>query len=336
MSASADIVSRLRRRAQQQPARVVLPEGEEPRIVMAAAFAYREKIAEPLLLGDPERIAAAAHQANVSLEGIDVVDPRTDPRRAALAERFCQARRTMAPPPAEALEMLKEPLLYGTMLVHGGEAAGLLAGALTSTSETIDPALRLRTMRPGMGPITSCFIMQVPGASSFGEAGTFVFSDCALNPEPSPVMLAQIAIAAAQVARQLCEMEPRVALLSYSTHGSAEHQLVEKVQLALGETKKRAPELDVDGELQVDAALVETVARLKAPQSPVAGRANVLVFPSLEAGNIAYKLVERLAGARAIGPIFSGLNWPVNDLSRGCSVEDAIDMLAVTSIMAGA
>ena len=336
MGAPNDIISRLRQRAQERPAHVVLPEGDEPRIIAAADFAKREGIAEPLLLGDAGAIASAARNANVSLEGITCIDPRRDPRRESLAERYCQARGRHAPPMHEALEALKEPLLFGTMLLHMSEADGLLAGARTSTNRTIDPALRVRKLRPGLGPIASSFIMNLPQGASFGEVGTLVFADCALNPEPSPAMLARIAIAAARTARQLCEMEPRVALLSFSTHGSAEHERVEKVQRALAEVKKRAPELAVDGELQVDAALVESVASLKAPRSDVAGQANVLIFPSLEAGNIAYKLVERLAGARAIGPIFSGLNWPVNDLSRGCSTDDVIDMLAVTSIMAKA
>jgi phosphate acetyltransferase len=328
MDNPTDIIQSLRHRARQQPARIVLPEGEEPRIVAAAVQAFREGIAVPLLLGNRDNIGSAATEASVSLEGIECLDPRTSLDRDQLAERFCEARGSMAPPPQEAKEQLQEPLLFGTMLLHAGQADGLLAGARTTTAETIEPALRLRTLRPGLGPVTSCFIMDVP------NGGTFIFADCALNPTPSPVMLAQIAIAAARQASTLCDMEPKVALLSYSTHGSADHERVDTVKQALIETRKRAPELDVDGELQVDAALVETVAALKSPQSPVAGKANVLVFPGLEAGNIAYKLVERLARARAIGPIFSGLNWPVNDLSRGCSVDDAVDMMAITSIMA--
>lgn len=332
MNAPLDLIARLRQRAREQPARVVLPEGDEPRIVIAAAYAQREGIAAPVLVGDTQKVARVARESDVSLQGIELVDPSSDPRRRTLAQRYCEARRSLAPKGDEALEALKEPLLFGTMLLHAGEAEGLLAGARATTSETIDPALRVRTLRPGLGPITSSFIMHLP--ESAGGARTLVFSDCALNPDPSPPMLAQIAIAAARKARLLCELEPRVALLSFSTHGSAQHERVDKIERALEELRKRAPELRVDGELQVDAALVESVGTLKAPGSAVAGRANVLIFPSLEAGNIGYKLVERLAGARAIGPIFSGLNWPVNDLSRGCSVDDVIDMLALTSVMA--
>lgn len=332
MTRFSAFVSRLRDRGRQRPARIVLPEGDEPRIVAAAAQARDHGIAEPVLLGDPGRIADAAREADVLVDGIVCVNPETDEGRTSLAERYVQQRGRQAPRLGEAREALKDRLLFGTMLLQAGEVAGLLAGARTATKDTIEPALRIRKLRPGLGPIASCFVMILaPGRE---DERALVFADCALNPEPSPAMLAQIAIAAAGRARLLCEVTPRVALLSFSTHGSADHERTQKVQQAFAEVKNRAPDLIVDGELQVDAALVEEVARTKVRSSPVAGRANVLVFPSLEAGNIAYKLVERLAHARAIGPIFSGLNWPVNDLSRGCSVDDAVDMLAVTSILA--
>jgi phosphate acetyltransferase len=275
-------------------------------------------------------VRQAAAAANLAVDHLSVISPleRIDD---ALAERFKAARRSSSLTLETAKQELADPLVLATALLLEGEAAGLLAGVQTTTAETITPALRVRTLRPGLGPVTSCFIMSIGHAA---DERVLVFSDCALNPEPSAAMLVQIAIAAGRVARKLCALEPRVALLSFSTHGSAEHARVAVVREAAKELRRRAPDLAVDGELQVDAALVESVASQKAPTSSVAGRANVLIFPSLEAGNIGYKLVERLAGARAIGPIFSGLNWPVNDLSRGCSVDDAIDMLAVTSIMA--
>ncbi len=329
-----DIVSTLRMRAQRAPARVVLPEGDDPRIVEAAARCRDEGVAEIVLLGAEETLQALAAERGVSLEGLTRIDAARDPRKVTLAQRFRDARKSVAPTPAQALRELQDPLMFGTMLVHAGEAAGLVAGARTSTARTIEPALLLRTMRPGLGPIASSFIMHLPKRPEIGVGGTLLFTDCGLNPDPSPAMLAQIAIAGARVGEVLCGFEARVALLSFSTLGSAEHERVEKVREALAQVRTRAPELVVDGELQADAAIVEAVGRLKAPGSPVAGRANVLVFPSLEAGNIAYKLVERLAEARAIGPIFSGLNWPINDLSRGCSVDDVVDMVAITSIMA--
>jgi phosphate acetyltransferase len=329
-----DIVSMLRERARRAPARVVLPEGDDPRIVEAAARCRDAGVAEIVLLGAADTLQRIAADQGVSLEGLTTIDVARDPRKVILAQRFREARKSAAPTPAEALRELQDPLLFGTMLVQTGEADGLVAGARTSTARTIEPALLLRTMRPGLGPIASSFIMHLPDRPDVGAEGTLVFTDCGLNPEPSAAMLAQIAIAGARIAETLCGLEPRVALLSFSTLGSAEHARVDKVREALAQCRKRAPELVVDGELQADAAIVESVARLKAPQSPVAGAANVLVFPSLEAGNIAYKLVERLAGGRAIGPIFSGLNWPINDLSRGCSVDDVIDMVAITSIMA--
>lgn len=328
MPQPSTFISRLRDRARSNPARIVLPEGDDPRIVVAAAFARDQRIAEPILLGRLNEIAHAARAASVSVDEITCIDPQSDPRRASLAQLYVEQRGREAPSLEQAREALREPVLFGTMLLHAGHVQGLLAGARTPTKDTIEPALRIRKLRPGLGPVSSCFLMHLP------RGDTLVFADCALNPDPSPAMLAQIAIAAADRARLLCELEPYVALLSFSTHGSADHERTQKVRQALAEVHRRAPNLAVDGELQVDAALVDHVARTKLADSPVAGRANVLIFPSLEAGNIAYKLVERLAGARAIGPIFSGLNWPVNDLSRGCSIDDVVDMLAVTSILA--
>jgi phosphate acetyltransferase len=333
----SSLSTRLRQRARTRPARVVLPEGGDPRVVQAAAAAHRQGIAQVVLLGAPGAIEAAARAAGANLDGVPCADPAADPRLDRLAARYRDARRSDSAGLAAARAILADPIVFGTMLVESGEADGLVAGACATTGATIEPALRVRRLTPGQGPLTSCFLMEIPpGRLAAGRGDVLVFADCALNPDPSPMMLARIAIAAARAARELCEMEPVIALLSSSSHGSASHERVLAVRQAVAEVRRRAPELCVDGELQADAALVADVGERKAPGSPVAGRANVLVFPDLESGNIGYKLVERLAGARAIGPVFSGLGWPVNDLSRGCSVDDILDVVAVTSIQASA
>lgn len=322
----------LRDRARAGPTRVVLPEGDDPRVLRAAEIVAREGIASPILLGARRALTATSSELGVQLTGLTWYDPGLDVRRVDLATRYRTARRGGVSD-GEAMELMADPLHFGTMLVQIGAADGLVAGARTTTSDVIGPALAIRRMVPGLGPISSCFLMGSHAASeaSTGD-GVLVFADCALHPAPSPAMVAQIAIAAARACRDLCGLEPRIALLSSSTLGSASHEASLKMSAARDELRRRAPELSADGELQADAALVPEVAQQKAPHSPVAGRANVLVFPDLESGNIAYKLVERLAGLRAVGPLFSGLNFPVNDLSRGCSVEDVIDVIAVTSI----
>lgn len=327
--------STLRERAKAMVTRIVLPEGEDPRILRAAAAIRDMSLADVVLLGNGETLDNSAAGLGIDLTGIERIDPATDPRRTVFANRYLETRSSDAGTFQAASELVADPLFFATMLLEAGAADGLVAGARSTTAATIAPALRLRRMRAGMGPITSCFLMELPPGRLPSEVGdVLVFADCALNSAPSSAMLARIAMAAAEAARDLCGLEPRVALLSSSTKGSTTNDRVEAVRGAVAELRRRAPELCVDGELQADAALVADVADSKASGSPVAGRANVLVFPGLESGNIAYKLVERLGGARAIGPIFFGLNWPVNDLSRGCSLDDVIDVVAVTAIQA--
>jgi phosphate acetyltransferase len=335
-TSTGGLSARLRERARAGRARIVLPEGDDPRVVQAAARVRAEGIADPILLGARrEAVVDAARVVGADLSAMTVLDPASDPRRHDLAARYLSARPADKSTAVEAAELLLDPLYFGSMLLHAGQADGLVAGAVSTTAATIEPALRLRRMRPGMGPITSYFLMELPpGRLPDGQGDVLVFADCALNSAPSSAMLARIAMAAAQAADELCGLQPRVALRSSSPRGSTTNDRVVAVRGALDELARRAPTLLVDGELQADAAIVADIAALKAPDSPVAGRANVLVFPGLESGNIAYKLVERLAGARAIGPIFAGLNWPVNDLSRGCGVEDIIDVVAVTAIQA--
>lgn len=333
MPSSPSLSQRLRERARRDSAIVALPEADDARVVTAARIVADEGIARPLLIGDLADTQRAAADAGVTLDRIDLVDPVTDPRRTSLARRHAGARPGIDLP--NATELAADPLWFAAMLVDAGGADGLVAGARTTTADTIEPALQMRRLVPGMGPIASCFLMELPSGRLPDEVGdVVVFADCALNPLPSSAMLARIAMAAAAACRELCGMEPRVGLLSSSTKGSATNERIEVVRGALDELARRAPDLTVDGELQVDAALFAEVGRRKSPDSPVAGRANVLVFPDLESGNIGYKLVERLAGARAIGPLFSGLNWPINDLSRGCDVDTIVDVVAVTAIQA--
>ena len=233
----------------------------------------------------------------------------------------------------KARETLKDPIYFATMMIQSNAADGLVSGAEHSTADTIRPALQIIKTKPGISVVSGCFIMYVPN-STFGDNGLFVFADCAVNPDPSSEQLAEIAISSAETAKALCDMEPRVAMLSFSTKKSADHPNVDKVIKAFEIAKEKVPSLEIDGELQADAALVESVGQKKSPGSKVAGKANVLIFPDLQSGNIGYKLVERLAKAHAIGPFLQGLNKPVNDLSRGCSVQDIIDVTAVTAIQA--
>lgn len=319
------------------PPRLVLPEGQDDRVVQAAVLAARDRIATPILLGSAETADAAARRVGAPAPGLTWLDPLTDPRLPGLASALRERAPGVVADTDAALELLTDPLYFATMLVLTGEAAGMVAGASTSTAATIQPALQVRRLTPGLGPVNSCFLMDLSHLPAADVMSPYlVFADCALTPAPSPAMLAQIAITAARAADELCGLPPRVALLSSSTWGSAGHDAALRVRAALSEVKRRAPDLCVDGELQVDAALVPEVGQRKAAGSPVAGRANVLVFPDLESGNIAYKLVERIAGARATGPLFFGLNFPVNDLSRGCEVDDILDVMAVTAIQARA
>lgn len=324
-----DLLNSVRDRAKALQKTIVLAEGEEPRIITAAAKINAERIAKIVLLGDPDVIAKKCPGAD--LDGIKIVDIAKADTKAYAAALY-ELRKAKGMDMDTARKLVKDPLYFGVMMVKNGEADGMVAGSVNATGDVLRPALQIIKTAPGIKTVSSCFIMVMDKSSQYGENGILVFGDCAVNPDPNSEQLADIAVASASTAAAIGGISPRIALLSYSTKGSAKGELVDKVTAALDIVKKTHPQLQIDGELQADAALVPTVADLKAPGSTVAGKANVLIFPDLQAGNIGYKLVQRLAGVEAIGPICQGFNKPVNDLSRGCSSEDVVNVVAMTAL----
>ena len=327
-----NFIETIKERAKQNIKRIILPETMDERVLRAASICHQERIAEIILIGEEEKIKEITTKENINLDGIKIINPFTNPETESLINKLYELRKEKGMTAEEAKDlMLNDFMYYACMLIHEGEADGAVSGACHSTANTLRPALQIIKTAPDSKLVSAFFLMVVPNCE-YGYNGTFIFGDAGLEQNPTPEKLAAIAADSAKSFELLTGEKSVVALLSHSTKGSAKHADVDKVLEALDIAKQEYPDLTIDGELQLDAAIVPEVAEMKAPDSKVAGHANVLIFPDLDAGNIGYKLVQRLAKAEAYGPITQGIKKPVNDLSRGCSTEDIVGVVAITSV----
>jgi phosphate acetyltransferase len=326
-----ELIDHIKLNAKKHNMRIVLPEGYEERTIKAADVAIEEKLAQIFLIGDPVQIKQHAEKLGLkNISKATIINPKSHEKKDHYIDMMVELRKSKGMTREEASKLIEDPLYLGVLMIKNGDVDGEVSGADHSTGDVLRPAFHYVKTAPGISVVSGAFIMIIPD-KKFGENGVIIFADGAVHPNPNEKELAEIAIASAHTARAIAGFEPRIAMLSFSTKGSAKNEMVDKVVNATRIAKEMAPDLMIDGELQGDAALVEAIARSKAPGSPITGNANVLVFPDLNSGNIAYKLVQRLAHAEAIGPILQGMAAPINDLSRGCSVNDIVSMIAITS-----
>ncbi len=330
-----NFIENIKNRAKQEIKTIVLPEAEDIRTLKATQIALKEEYANIVLVGNEEIIKQKAQENNVNIEGATIINPQTSENYEKYAQLLYELRKNKGMTIEQAKELVLNPVYFGMLMVKDEEtkADGLVSGAAHSTADTLRPALQILKTAPDTKLVSAFFVMVVPDCE-YGENGTFIFGDAGLNENPNPDQLSEIAISSSKSFTQLVQKEPKVAMLSYSSHGSAHSELTEKVIEATNLLKEKEPNLIADGELQLDAAIIPEVAASKAPTSPLKGEANVLIFPNLDAGNIGYKLVQRLGKAEAYGPLCQGIAKPVNDLSRGCSAEDIAGVIAITAVQA--